>query len=83
LNTLEIHELIEGIILTIHRRNGGHLKSIDFNSALMAPELILDSLDLAEIFSSIEKQICVDFFNDRPPRIWKDVVEKIESKPSS
>ncbi len=61
-------------MLAVHRRNGGQPQRLDFEARLLAPELRLDSLDLAELMVAIEREFGVSPF-DAPqvPRTWNDV----------
>ena len=65
---------IEDLVLSIHRRNGGTMASLDWNLALMAPELDIDSMDLAEIIAHLEKGFRFNPFDaPEPPRTWADM----------
>ncbi|MCZ7637751.1 MAG: acyl carrier protein [Verrucomicrobia bacterium] len=62
---------LAALVLAVHRRNGGQLEQLDFGSRLQAPELRLDSLDLAELMVAVEREFGVAPF-DAPeiPRTW-------------
>lgn len=68
--------VLEDLILAIHHRNGGQLKSVDFSRPLLDPVFCLDSLDLAEIMAEIEK-LCLKSPFDAPetPRTWQDIAD--------
>lgn len=69
------------IVLAVHRRNGGTLATLDLQLRLLDPSLRLDSLDLAEIMASVEREFgCSPFDAPRPPRTWNDVVELISNR---
>jgi acyl carrier protein len=69
---------LESLVLTVHRRNGGDLRRLDFGSRLLAPELRLDSLDLAEVVVAIEREFGVAPFEaPQAPRTWRDVLELV------
>jgi acyl carrier protein len=69
-----IEKFLQDLILTIHRRNGGRLESVDFSFRLLDPGLLLDSLDLAEIMAAIEKQYGRSPFDSpEAPRTWADI----------
>jgi acyl carrier protein len=71
----ETERKLADIVLAVHRRNGGDLTELDFDLALLAPELGLDSMDLAEIMVAVEREFGVDpFGGDAPPRTWREVV---------
>lgn len=55
---------IKQLVLGIHQRNGGGLVDFDLGMPLMAPSLLIDSLDLAEIMVAIERKYGVSPFND-------------------
>jgi acyl carrier protein len=63
-------------VLGIHRRNGGALESLDPSWPLLDPRLNLDSLDLAEVMASVERDFGVHPFEDplQPPRTWEDIL---------
>jgi acyl carrier protein len=67
---------VEAAVLTIHRRNGGSLTSLDAHLRLLDRSLMLDSLDLAEIMVAIERQHGVSPFDaPEPPRTWQEVID--------
>lgn len=66
---------IPGLVLAVHRRNGGKLASLDLGLRLLDPALAIDSLDLAEIMVAIERNFGVSpFDSEEPPRTWGDIV---------
>jgi len=72
---------LHDIVLTVHRRNGGKLRKLDFNLPLLDPKLLLDSLDLAEIMVAVEKEFGVSPFDGRkPPRTWADVWKEVRGR---
>jgi hypothetical protein len=65
---------LEKIVLTVHRRNGGLLTKLEPHWRLLEPELLLDSMDLAEIMVAIEKMSGIAPFEaPQPPRTWEDI----------
>lgn len=76
----DIAERLEALVLAVHRRNGGQLQRLDFGARLLAPELRLDSLDLAELMVAIEREFSVSPF-DAPqvPRTWNDIRVQVEA----
>ena len=69
---------VEGIVLGVHRRNGGSLERLDLNLRLLDPALGLDSLDLAEIVATIEKiSHCSPFDSPVPPRTWAELIGQL------
>jgi len=67
------------LVLAVHRRNGGEMEELDLDSALMAPELGIDSMDLAEIMVAVEREFGVDpFGTGNPPGTWREVLGKAE-----
>lgn len=70
---------LAALVLAVHRRNGGQLEQLDFGSRLQAPELRLDSLDLAELMVAVEREFGVAPF-DAPeiPRTWGDILRLLE-----
>ncbi len=74
-------ERLESLILAVHRRNGGVLQHLDFKTRLLAPELRLDSLDLAELMAAIEREFGVSPFDALPvPRTWGDILELVRHR---
>jgi len=74
-------EFIQELILGLHRRNGGELKTIDLDLPLLHPSLHLDSLDLAEIMAAVEQQYGLSPFDAPvPPRTWRDIVTVLHQK---
>ena len=66
------------LVLAVHRRNGGTLEALDWSARLLAPELGLDSLDLAEIMAGVERAFGVEpFAGERPPETWGEVLEMV------
>jgi hypothetical protein len=72
---------LAALVLAVHRRNGGQLEQLDFSSCLQAPELRLDSLDLAELMVAVEREFGVAPF-DAPeiPRTWGDILRLLDGK---
>lgn len=76
----DIAQRLEALVLAVHRRNGGQLPRLDFGARLLAPELRLDSLDLAELMVAIEKEFGVSPFDARQmPRTWNDIRGLVEA----
>ncbi len=70
----EVNERISGMVLSVHRRNGGALTRLEPGWRLLEPALRLDSLDLAEIMVAIERAFgCSPFDAPQPPRTWDEV----------
>lgn len=67
-------------VLGIHRRNGGSLEVLDPAWSLLDPRLQLDSLDLAEVMASVERDFGVYPFEDplQPPKTWEDILRLAE-----
>lgn len=73
-----IKNWLQSIVLAIHRRNGGELSSLPWNSPLLTPELKLDSLDLAEVMAAVEREWGIAPFElDQPPKTWADLFQLI------
>jgi acyl carrier protein len=54
------------------------MKELDFKLRLLAPALLLDSLDLAEIMAALEKEFEVAPFDaPEPPGTWEEIVKRI------
>ncbi len=71
----QVARRVEEIVLAIHRRNGGTLEQLPWDAPLLARELRLDSLDLAEVMAAVEKEFGVSPFDqERPPRTWRELV---------
>ena len=71
-------EFVEALVLRLHRRNGGHLTALDASLPTLAPELLIDSLDLAEIMVAIEKEYGVSPFEaPEPPRNWAGIIASL------
>ena len=66
-------------VLGIHRRNGGTLEVLDPSWSLLDPRLGLDSLDLAEVMASVERDFGVYPFENsgRPPKTWEDLLSLV------
>lgn len=77
----EARARVLGCVLGVHHRNGGSLAEIDPALRLMEPILLLDSLDLAEIMASIERDFGVSPFERGAPRTWEDVLRLVASRP--
>ena len=62
------------IVLDVSRRNGGALDDLDWGASLMAPELKIDSMDLAEIVARLERVFRISPF-DAPeaPKTWGEL----------
>lgn len=75
----EHSERLTQLVLTVHRRNGGGLNTLDLDLRLQAPELVLDSMDLAEIMVAVEREFGVEPFDvPTPPRTWRELLALIE-----
>ena len=69
---------IENLILRIHKRNGGSLNSLNYDLELMHPTLGLDSMDMAEVVATIQRDYGVMLFEgNNNPKTWDDVVRII------
>jgi acyl carrier protein len=76
---IDLSQQIEQLVLAVHRRNGGRLAKLDFSARLLDPVLRLDSLDLAEIMASVQKELGVSpFESNTPPRTWADVLAAVQ-----
>jgi hypothetical protein len=74
-------ERLSELVLSVHRRNGGSLTSLDTSLRLLDPVLRLDSLDLAEIMVAIERETGRSAFDaPTPPRTWDDLLRAVASK---
>lgn len=61
-------------VFGVHRRNGGAVVERGLDLAIADPRLKLDSLDLAEIVASLEKQYQIPIFEQPTTvRTWMDV----------
>ena len=70
---------IENLVLSIHRRNGGVLSSLNLDLGLLDKSLLIDSLDLAEIMVAVEREFnCNPFSVPEAPRTWRDLIHLIE-----
>lgn len=79
-NSKAISKRIESTVLGVHHRNGGKLAELDFNLRLLDAALLLDSLDLAEIIVSIEREFHFSPFEvPQPPRTWSELVTQVEA----
>ena len=77
---MEVRARIESLVLTVNRRNGGHLSGLDFSLRLLDPTLGLDSLDLAEIMVEIERHFGRSPFDAlRTPRTWEELVDSLQA----
>jgi acyl carrier protein len=73
-----VEQDIAGLVLAVHRRNGGRLLELDLQLRLLDPALGLDSLDLAEIMAGVERRFGVSVFDgETVPVIWADVVRAV------
>lgn len=73
--------MVEGLVLSVHRRNGGNLTELDGSLRLLDARLLLDSLDLAEIMVALERASGVSPFDaEPPPRSWSEVVTALGGK---
>lgn len=78
--TLElVEERVSTWVLGIHRRNGGELEALDWRWRLLEPRLRLDSLDLAEVMASVEKEFGVSPFERGAPGTWGEVVAAVRA----
>ena len=77
----DVTKVVESLVLTVHRRNGGTLTRLGLRLKLLDPKLALDSLDLAEIMVGIERHFgCSPFDGPKPPRTWADVVAYLANR---
>lgn len=81
MNRAEVEVRLETLVLVVHRRNGGTLTRLDPVCRLLDPVLGLDSLDLAEIMASVEKEFGVSPFERTAPRTWADVASALTGGP--
>lgn len=73
---MNMHQEIEALVMAIHRRNGGTMERLDFGLRLLARELRLDSLDLAEIMAGLERRHGrTPFEGGKTPSTWEDVAQ--------
>lgn len=72
-------ERLSTLVLGVHRRHGGTLQELAFESRLLDPKLGLDSLDLAEVMAAVEREFHVSPFEHSVPRTWNDIVAVIEA----
>ena len=80
----EVAKRLAELVLTVHRRNGGTREVLDGDLPLLAPELGLDSMDLAEIMVAVEREFGVEpFGGDSAPRTWREVVAILEREAGS
>lgn len=76
----DVRQLIEPVVLAVHRRNGGKLEQLDFELGLLDSQLGIDSLDLAEIIVEIEKLSGKSPFDAAsPPKTWGDIALFLKS----
>lgn len=74
----QIAKRLEAIVLGVHRRNSGKLEALPWQRQLLAPELGLDSLDLAEIIAAVEREWSISPFDEpHPPRTWQELLDLI------
>ncbi|MCX8109365.1 MAG: hypothetical protein N3G20_11240 [Verrucomicrobiae bacterium] len=72
---------LEGLVLAVHRRNGGTLTRLDREFRLLDPKLKIDSLDLAEIMVEVERRCGASPFDStRAPRTWGDVSDWMQTR---
>lgn len=72
---------IISLVLSIQRRNGGTLAHLDQSLPLLAPELGLDSLDLAEIVACAQRESGISPFDSvQPPRTWAEFLQCCKSQ---
>ena len=73
---------IVNLVLSIHRRNGGSATHLDESLSLLAPELRLDSLDLAEIVAYAQRESGKSPFDSiQPPRTWAEFLQCSRTSP--
>ena len=54
------------------------MEELDLDLPLLAPELGIDSMDLAEIMVAVEREFGVDpFGGETPPRTWREAGETV------
>jgi acyl carrier protein len=76
-----IRKQIEELVLQVHHRNGGKLKTLDLSMPLLDPSLGLDSLDLAEIVVAVERRFNYSPFEAAtPPSTWAEIVDGVAAK---
>ena len=69
---------IENLILRIHKRNGGSLNSLNYDLELTHPTLGLDSMDMAEVVATIQRDYGVMLFEgNNNPKTWNEVIDII------
>jgi hypothetical protein len=68
---------ISAIVLGIHHRNGGSLGLLDPDWPLLQPDLLLDSLDLAEIMAELEFEFGISPFERGTPETWGELMDLI------
>ncbi len=74
-------EKIINLVLSIQRRNGGILTQLDESLPLLAPELGLDSLDLAEVVACAQRESGRSPFDEaQPPRTWAEFLQCCKSQ---
>jgi hypothetical protein len=72
---------VEALVLSVHQRNGGRHGKLEWHWRLLEPSLGIDSLDLAEIVVSIEKEYGRSLFDNAPaPRTWADVLAILQQE---
>ncbi len=76
---MEVPARIESLVLSVNRRNGGALASLDFSLRLLDPSLSIDSLDLTEILADLERHYGRSPFDSvTPPRTWRELASTLE-----
>lgn len=81
--TNRIPSQVEALVLAVHRRNSGHLSTLDLSWRLLEPSLGIDSLDLAEIIVGIEREFGFSPFDGpKAPATWGELVEILTQRQS-
>jgi acyl carrier protein len=76
-----VEEFIEKAVLRVHRRQGGIQEKLDFKTKILTPELMIQSLDLAEIITLIEDRFEVSpFESDGQLETWQDMVALVRKQ---
>lgn len=71
---------LEDLVIRIHRRNSGLERVLDLSEPILSGKYQVDSMDLAEIVATIQKDFGLTLFEDNKfPRVWGDVVEILDS----
>lgn len=72
----EVETYIAAMVMELHQRNQGTLKTLDFQMRLQEDGLLVDSMDLAEMVARIHRDFGVLIFEQsRLPTTWADVLQ--------